>query len=142
MKIVDANVLLYAVDERAMHHRTANAWLARALAGEETIGFAWQAVLAFVRVSTLARFAGAITFGQAASLVEQWMSQPAAVIVQPTGRHLSILRGLLEPIGTAGNLVGDAHLAALAIEHGAEVISYDRDFGRFSGLRWSLPHGS
>ena len=76
---------------------------------------------------------------QAFDLVEGWLAQPSVVTVEPTQRHLAVLRGLLEPLGTAGNLVTDAHLAALAIEHGAAVASSDHDFGRFPGLRWADP---
>jgi predicted nucleic acid-binding protein len=71
--------------------------------------------------------------------VEGWLAQPNALILHPTGRHLTILRGLIEPLGTAGNLTSDAHLAALAIEHGGEVCSADTDFSRFPGLRWVNP---
>jgi toxin-antitoxin system PIN domain toxin len=142
MKIVDANVLLYAVDEAAAEHRTANAWLSHVLAGQETVAFAWVVLLAFLRVSTLRDFAGALTFAQAAEIAEAWLAAPAAVVVQPTPRHLDILRGLLHPLGSGGNLVSDAHLAALAMEHNADVISFDRDFGRFGGLRWSIPKTS
>ena len=72
-------------------------------------------------------------------MVDGWLAQPPALILTPTDRHLAILRGLIEPLGTAGNLTSDAHLAALAVEHGGEVCSGDSDFARFQGLRWSNP---
>jgi predicted nucleic acid-binding protein len=72
-------------------------------------------------------------------IVEGWLNQPSALIIHPTARHAAILRSLLEPLGVEGNLVNDAHLAALAIEHGAELLSADNDFARFRGLRWSNP---
>ncbi len=72
-------------------------------------------------------------------MVEGWLAQPHALVLHPAERHLSVLRGPLEPVGTAGNLTADAHLAALAIEHGGEVCSADADFARFAGLRWSNP---
>ncbi len=72
-------------------------------------------------------------------MVDVWLGAPAAVVVDPTVRHLAVLRGLVAPLGTAANLVNDAHLAALAVEHGATLISFDRDFGRFPGLRWEEP---
>ena len=75
----------------------------------------------------------------AAGVVETWLAAAPAVVVHPTPRHLAVLHGLLGPLGTAGNLVNDAHLAALALEHGADVVSFDRDFSRFSGVRWRLP---
>jgi predicted nucleic acid-binding protein len=72
-------------------------------------------------------------------VVQSWLGQPCAVVVHPGDRHATLVREILRPIGTAGNLVTDAHLAALAIEHGAELSSCDTDFARFSGLRWSDP---
>lgn len=76
---------------------------------------------------------------EATRVVEVWLGQPATVIVQPTERHLSLLGGLLGTAGTAANLVNDAHLATLALEHGAEIVSFDRDFERFEGVRWRSP---
>ncbi len=140
MKLVDANVLLYAVNEDAPHHAQARSWLDRALGEREAIGFAWVVLLAFLRLSTArALFPRPLTPGEAAGVVELWLGQPAAVAVHPTERHLGLLRGLLETAGTALNLVDDAHLATLALEHGAEVVSFDRDFGRFEGVRWRSP---
>jgi uncharacterized protein len=82
-------------------------------------------------------FRSPLTPSQAQDLVDSWLAQPCATVVHPTGRHASVLRELLEPLGTAGNLTTDAHLAALAIEHGAELCSTDADFSRFAGLRWT-----
>jgi toxin-antitoxin system PIN domain toxin len=110
------------------------------LSESEPIGFAWLALLAFVRVSTNPRlFAAPLTPEFALSLVENWLAQPSATVLHPTERHIAIVRGLLEPLGTGGNLTSDAHLAALAIEHGGEVCSADTDFARFRGLRWVNP---
>jgi hypothetical protein len=80
-----------------------------------------------------------LSVGEAFNIVEGWLAQPCVQVVEATDRHLQVLRGLLEPLGTAGDLSSDAHLAALAIEYGAEVCSADTDFGRFTGLRWSNP---
>ena len=80
-----------------------------------------------------------MTADEATDQVETWLAAPAAVVVQPTPRHASLLRGLLRDTGTAGNLTTDAHLAALSLEHGAEVVSYDRDFARFPGVKHRLP---
>jgi hypothetical protein len=133
-------VLLYAVNSDAIHHEAARAWLDQALTRPEAVGFAWSVVLAFLRVSTHAAvFARPLTIDQARSTMEAWLDQPAATIVEPTPRHLSVLGGLLADVGTAGNLVSDAHLAALALEHAAGLISFDTDFARFPGLRWSAP---
>ncbi len=140
MQLVDANVLLYAVNEDAPHHAAAHSWLDDALGSREAVGFAWVVLLAFLRLSTRpGLFARPLTLDEAAGVVELWLSQPAAVVVHPTGRHLSLLRGLLGTTGTAANLVNDAHLAALALEHGAEIVSFDRDFQRFPGVRQRSP---
>lgn len=138
--LIDANVLLHAVNESAREHDVARQWLADALAGSQTVGFAWTVTLAFIRISTHpAVFARPLTSEQAGSIVATWHDMPRAVAVEPTRRHLPLLRGLLSSTGTAGNLVSDAHLAALALEHDATIVSFDRDFGRFDGVRWRLP---
>lgn len=140
MLLVDANVLVYAVNDRARDHELARSWLADALSGGEGVGFAWAALLAFLRLTTHpAILERPLPLTRSAEVVERWLSAPPALIVEPTRRHLAILRGLLERSGTAGNLVGDAHLAALALEHGATVVSFDRDFARFEGVRSALP---
>ncbi|MDQ6613711.1 MAG: type II toxin-antitoxin system VapC family toxin [Actinomycetota bacterium] len=140
MKIVDANVLLHAVNEDSPQHGPALGWLDAALSGAETVGFAWVVLLAFLRLTTRAGlWRRPLTVDEACGVVEGWLTQPSAVVVHPTSRHLQVLHGLLITTGTASNLVTDAHMAALAVEHGAEVVSFDRDFGRFPGLRWHLP---
>jgi uncharacterized protein len=97
-------------------------------------------MLAFLRISTRASiFPQAISTAEALATVQDWLAQPPAVVVEPTTRHLAVLSGSLGTTGTAGNLVNDAHLAAIAVEHGAEIVSYDTDFARFDGLRWSAP---
>jgi toxin-antitoxin system PIN domain toxin len=106
------------------------------------MGFAWVVVLAFLRLSTRPDlFPAPLTQDAAFDVARGWLDAPAAVEIHPTARHLDILRGLLAPIGTAANLVNDAHLAALAVEHGATLVSFDRDFGRFPGVRWEQPPG-
>lgn len=140
MKVVDANVLIYAVNADARQHQQAKDWVDAALRGPETVGFAWIVLLAFLRLTTRAGlFPRPLRLDQAIWVVEAWLAQPAAVLLEPTVRHLSLLHGLLDSIGTAGNLVSDAHLAALAIEHSAEIVSFDTDFSRFTGLRWHPP---
>lgn len=139
MNVVDANVLLYAVNRQSAHHDAARSWLTAALSGGEVVGLPWVSLLAFIRVSTSRRiFQSPLTPADAMSVVESWTAQPAVVPVEPTSRHLPILRGLLEQAGTAGNLTTDAHVAALAIEHGAQIVSFDRDFERF-GIRLHVP---
>jgi toxin-antitoxin system PIN domain toxin len=140
VKIVDANVLLYAVNEDSPRHATAREWLDGSLNGTETVGFAWVVVLAFLRLSTREDlFQQPLSTEQSFDVAGAWLSAPQAVVVHPTVRHLEVLRGLLEPLGTAANLVNDAHLATLAVEHGATVASFDRDFGRFPGVRVEEP---
>ena len=140
MKLVDANLLLYAVDEASPHHATAKAWLEDRLGSSETFAFAWSVLIAFVRLSTNPRvFEAPLTLGEALALVDSWLEQPAVTVVHPTARHTALLRELLAPLGTAANLVSDAHLAALSIEHGAELCSADVDFGRFPRVRWLNP---
>jgi toxin-antitoxin system PIN domain toxin len=140
MFVVDANVLLYAINEASPHHKRARAWLDDALSGREPVGFAWTVVLAFLRLATHpAVFPRPLTPEQALAAVRAWLAQPSANIVEPTARHLDILAGLLIEAGTAANLVGDAHLAALAVERDATIVSFDSDFGRFAGVRLQAP---
>jgi hypothetical protein len=140
VKLPDVNLLLYALDEASPQHRRARPWLEGLLSGTEPVGLAWPVLLAFLRLSTRAQvFANPLRPPEAFDIIEGWLAQPCAMLPHPTERHLAILRGLVEPLGTAGNLTADAHLAALAVEHGAEVCSADTDFARFPGLRWVNP---
>lgn len=137
MKVPDANVLLYASDAGSPLHREAAAWLGDALSGSEAVGFAWSALLALIRIATKqAIFAAPLTPGEALDRVEVWLAQPPATVIHPTRRHSELLRELLETAGTGGDLTTDAHLAALAIEHGAVLASFDGDFHRFRSLRF------
>ncbi|HWP62446.1 MAG TPA: TA system VapC family ribonuclease toxin [Candidatus Binatia bacterium] len=140
MRIVDANVLLHAVNEASPRHEAARTSLEAALAGRETVGFAWLALLAFLRLSTHpAVFPRPLEVRDAVDTIRDWLAQPPAVVVGPSGRHLEVLAGLLAETGTAASLVNDAHLAALAVEHDAVLVSFDADFVRFRGLRWEEP---
>lgn len=140
MKLPDVNLLLYAFDEQSHWQAKAKPWLKEILSREEPVGFAWSVLLAFIRLTTRPRiFEHPLDPEEAFAIVEIWITKPNAIIVHPTDRHLGILRGLVEPLGTAGNITSDAHLAALAIEYGAELCSADADFGRFPGLRWNNP---
>lgn len=140
MIVPDVNVLVYAVDGGSHHHETARTWLERTLSGTETIGFAWVVLVAFLRLTTNTRlFTAALTFEESIEIVRGWLAQPPAVIIEPSDRHLDGMKELLDPLGSAGNLVNDAHLAALALHHGATVMTFDSDFGRFAGLSWREP---
>lgn len=141
MKIVDANVLLYAVNSASEHHKASRTWLDGALSGADTVAFAWVPMLAFLRLSTkIGLFPSPLAPSEAMRQVVDWSTAAGATVVGPTPRHGDILHGLLTPLGGAGgNLVNDAHLAALAIEHRASIVSYDNDFGRFDGVRWDTP---
>ena len=140
MILVDANVLIYAVDSDAVHHREARSWLEGALSGATPVGLAWIVSLAFLRVTTrhglLRRPLG---ISQAVAYVDDWIAHPLVATVVPGPEHWTILRGLLRASGTAGNLTSDAHLAALAIERGATVCTLDHDFRRFSGIEVTSP---
>lgn len=140
MKLVDANVLLYAVNTDAPHHEQSVRWLDGALSGADTVAFAWIALLAFVRLSTKAElFPSPLGVEAAMDRVDAWLGAAPAVIIEPTVDHPRILRDLLRPLGSGGNLVNDAHLAALSIEHRCGIVSFDNDFDRFAGVDWTLP---
>lgn len=140
MNLVDANVLLYAVNEDADHHAESKQWLDRSLSGADTVAFAWIALLAFVRLSTkVGLFPRPLGVDEAMDRVESWLGASPAVVVEPTTDHARIVARLLGDVGVGGNLVNDAHLAALALEHRCGIVSYDNDFGRFAGVDWSTP---
>lgn len=140
MKLVDANVLLYAVNSDAVAHERSRRWLDGALSGAETVAFSWVALLAFLRLATkISLFPSPLTVDEAMDRVDAWLAAPSAVVVEPTVRHAAIVRDLLKAVGVGGNLVSDAHLAALAIEHRCGIVSFDNDFARFPGVDWSPP---
>lgn len=140
MKLVDANVLLYAVNTDAKHHTRSVRWLDDVLSGGATVGFSWIVLLAFVRLATKpGLFPRPLGVDEALSRVDAWLAAGPAVTVDPTPNHSRIVRSLLQDVGVGGNLVNDAHLAALSIEHGAEVVSFDNDFSRFDGVEWEEP---
>jgi uncharacterized protein len=140
VKLLDVNLLLYAVDEESYHHEPALSWFNETLSGSETVAFAWHALLGFVRLATKPRGArDPWPIRSALDEIQRWLAQPVATVIHPTDRHAAVLRDLLAPLGAGGNLTSDAHLAALAIEHGATLCSHDNDFSRFPGLRWEDP---
>jgi toxin-antitoxin system PIN domain toxin len=128
------------VNSDADHHERSRRWLDASLSGADTVGFAWIALLAFVRLSTReGLFPRPLPMDAAMDRVDAWLAAPSAVVLEPTLDHGRVLRSLLAPLTTAGNLVNDAHLAALAVEHKCEIVSFDNDFSRFTGVRWQQP---
>jgi len=120
--------------------QAAREWLEVTLSGSETVAMPWIVLLAFIRLSTRAAVVERpLDVSEALDLMERWLAQPCTTVVHPTDRHATVLGQLLTPLGAAGNLTTDAHLAALAIEHGATLYSCDNDFSRFSGLQWVDP---
>jgi toxin-antitoxin system PIN domain toxin len=135
VKVVDLNLLLYAINIDAPHHERARAWWEETLSGEEPVGLAWSVVLGFLRLATRkGLFPQPLAGEQALDVAEEWIRHSAVVLLLPGQRHWSVLRTLLEAAGTAGNLTTDAHLAALAIEYDATLCSTDNDFARFRPL--------
>lgn len=143
MRIVDLNLLLYAVNRDLPQHEVAHAWWETRLRGDESIGLSWSVITGFLRITTRARlFERPLSAERAIAMVDGWLTHPNVEIVVPGPEHWRLLQALLNEAGTAGNLTTDTHLAALAIEHGAELESTDADFARFRGLRWSNPLAS
>ncbi len=138
--LVDANILLYAVDRNSRFHESASTWLTDALNGNERVGLPWQSLIAFLRIATHPRAsAQPLQPDEAWQVVDDWLSADLAWVPVPTARHRFILHHLVATHQLAANLIPDAHLAALAIEHGVEVCSGDSDFARFPDVRWSNP---
>ena len=142
MELVDANVLLYAVNADPHLHDRSRRWLDESLSGAGTVGLTWVVLLAFVKLSTKAEVVPRPpTPDQAMDVVDAWLSATAAVVIEPTRDHPRVLRRLLGELGAGANLTNDAHLAALSIEHRCAVVSFDSDFGRFAGVDWRAPPG-
>jgi toxin-antitoxin system PIN domain toxin len=140
VKVVDVNLLLYAINRDGPHHARAKHWLEQTLGGEEPCALPWAVLLGFLRLCTSPRvLPHPLQPEQALEVVDGWLAQPVVTLIQPGSEHWRILRGLVEETGTAGNLTTDAHLAAIAIENGAELCSTDTDFARFPRLRWVNP---
>lgn len=137
--IVDANLLLYAVDSSSPHHRTASRWIEEILSGPQRVGLPWQTIGAFLRIATHPRVTThPLDSATAWSFVRDWLAQPQ-VWIPPAGERTAEILGELLAQGLTGNLVPDAQLAALAMEHGVAVASNDSDFARFPTCRWFNP---
>jgi toxin-antitoxin system PIN domain toxin len=140
MILVDANLLVYAKVLGFPQHEPARRWLDDRLNGVERVGLPWPSLLAFLRLVTNPRvFERPLAPREAWSQVVEWLAQPTVWVPQPTERHHLVLGDLLSTTNVTANLVPDAHLAALAIEHGLVLCSSDGDFARFHGLRWENP---
>lgn len=138
--IVDANVLIFAVDEQSHFHAAARTWLEGALNGVERVGFPWASLMAFQRIMTHPRITtNPLTADVAWGHVTDWLDADQAWVPTPGARHRDILGRLLVQGDARGNLVPDAHLAALALEYGTGICSFDSDFARFDGLSWINP---
>jgi len=140
MILVDANILLYAHDAGSAYHASACRWLESTFSGDETVGLPWAVVLAFLRVGTNPRLRkDGPTLDEAVSIIAGWLNRPTIALLNPGEKHWPILRELMTKGQVRGPLVTDAHLAALAIEHGATLATTDRDFARFPGLKFFNP---
>jgi toxin-antitoxin system PIN domain toxin len=140
MKLIDTNLVIYAYDSDASQHEAANEWLEAVLSGVEPVAFPWTVILGFVRIMTSRRiYAPPLDVKEALDAVDSWLAQPCAVVVHPTERHPAVLRRMLEAVGIGRKLTMDAHLAALSVEHNADLCSADADFARFPGVRWVDP---
>lgn len=138
--LVDANLLLFAVDEASPFHHRARTWLEEVLNGPTRVGLPWQSLVAFVRIATHPRAsASPLDPEEAWRFVEAWLAAGASWVPLPTDRHGEVLGGLIRRYRLCGPLVADAELAALAIEHGLAVASADTDFARFTEIRWFNP---
>lgn len=140
MILVDVNLLLYAINSDLPQHTKAREWWEGALSGDQTVGLPWVVILAFLRLTTSPRvFSRPLSIEHAGAYLDDWLSLPIVRRVVPGNGHWAILRGILAQCGGGGNLVTDAHIAALALEQGYTVYSADYDFGRFAGLRHINP---
>ena len=140
MILVDANILLYAEDYLQPRHKQARAWWDDQLSGTGVVCLCWTVLSAFIRIGTNPRvFEHPLSLEQALARVQSWLDQPCTRVVRPTERHWTVFKQVLTDGQAVANLVTDAHLAALAIEHGCELASTDADFARFPKLKWRNP---
>ena len=140
MIVVDANILLYAEDSLSPIHDRAREWWDARLSSSESIGLCWPVLLAFLRIGTNSRvFERPLSLKTAVDRVHSWLEQPCVHLIYPTSSHWEILSMLIVDGQAKGNLISDAHLAALAIEHNGLLYSTDADFSRFAKLKWKNP---
>jgi uncharacterized protein len=140
MLIPDINILVYAYDADSSHHERARAWWETTLSGPRPVGLPWAVILGFIRVTTHRRvLRSPLNPRDCVKIVQTWLDHPRVQIMIPGEQHAALLLGLLTQLGIAGDLTTDAHLAALAMEYQAELVSTDADFARFPKLRWLNP---
>ena len=140
MILVDANILLYAEDSLHSRHKQAHEWWDDQLSGTGVVCLCWTVLSAFIRIGTNPRvFEHPLSLEQALDSVQSWLDQPCTRLIRPTERHWIVFKQVLTDGQAVANLVTDAHLAALAIEHGCKLASTDSDFARFSKLKWKNP---
>jgi uncharacterized protein len=138
--LIDANLLIYAVDTTVPEHGPASAWLTEQLNGHRRVGLPWESLTAFLRITTHPRATTEpLRPAEAWRFVHDWLSLDLVWTPVATERHADVLAGILDRHRISGNLVPDAHLAALAIEHGLEICSADTDFARCTEVRWRNP---
>jgi len=140
MIVPDANLLLYAYDSESPFHAAASRWWAALLSGVEPVGLCPVVVFAFLRLSTHGKvFDRPLTVGEAAQRIASWLARPNVRLLVAGPGHIEAVTRLLTKAGTAGSLVTDAQIAALALEYGATVHSADTDFARLTGVNWTNP---
>lgn len=141
MYLVDANILIYATDPGAPKHSAAKQWLSTALGGPpQSVGLPWSNLLAYLRIVTNPRvYSPPAPISDAWQRVTTFLDAPAAWAPVPGPRHQQVLERIVADVQPVGNLVSDAHLAALAVEHGLTVVSADSDFAKFTAVRWLNP---
>ncbi len=140
MILVDVNLLIYAHYVNSQFHDPTRSWFEKVLQGSEPIALGWASILGFLRITTSPRaLASPLLLSEAIAVIEDLIQRPQVLVLSPSERHWSILQRMLTEGQAGGNLASDAHLAALAIEHGALLCTTDRDFSRFPGLRWENP---
>lgn len=140
MILVDANLLLYAEDSLSAQHEAARVWWDAQLSGTNPVLLCWPVLTAYIRIGTNPRLhRRPLALKEATERVQSWLDQPCVRLAQPTEQHWTVLQTMLRAGHATGNLVSDAHLAALAVEHNCTLCSTDADFGRFPGLKWQNP---
>jgi len=140
VKLADSNVLIYAVHEEAKHHGAALAWLDGTLSAGEALIMPWLSLVSFMRVSTHPDiYPRPLPIEDALENVDAWLGVPSVITGDPDRHHSRRMGELLSYSGIGGHLVNDAHLAALALQYGATVITYDHDFAVFPSVRWERP---